>query len=475
LLAGLLLTNKREWAILCAAVLPVHLLIQLTRGVSFENSAGWYVTNVSEALVGAFCVRYFCDRDNVFDTFRGTVIYIAFGVFVAPFLTSFLDAAVVVTTTAGRDYRMVWNDRFFSNMLSNLTVTPPAVALISSWRERKLRWDRSAESILIAVLIFAIATVVFRNQLVVSRPAILYLLLPILLWAAVRFGSAGTSASLLLLATICLWDASHARGPFVNQVRSLQIFLAIVIIPLLCLGAVLEERRAVITDLKRAKEMLSNFSGKLIIAQENERRRIARELHDDIGQRVALLAIELEKAEDVDVDLHKLAAEALFKTKELAISLRDISHNLHSTGLDILPLPVALKALCATYRDEKALNAEFLERNVPDFIHADAKLCFYRIAQEALQNAAKHSGANSVLVSLVGEEAKLRLRVADDGAGFDAAEESGLGMGLSSMRERIKALGGTLTIQSAAGEGTRVEASLSPRSTTGRGSLEAAA
>jgi signal transduction histidine kinase len=238
---------------------------------------------------------------------------------------------------------------------------------------------------------------------------------------------------------------------------------------------VLEERRAVITDLKRAKEMLSNFSGKLIIAQENERRRIARELHDDIGQRVALLAIELEKAEDVDVDLHKLAAEALFKTKELAISLRDISHNLHSTGLDILPLPVALKALCATYRDEKALNAEFLERNVPDFIHADAKLCFYRIAQEALQNAAKHSGANSVLVSLVGEEAKLRLRVADDGAGFDAAEESGLGMGLSSMRERIKALGGTLTIQSAAGEGTRVEASLSPRSTTGRGSLEAAA
>jgi signal transduction histidine kinase len=307
---------------------------------------------------------------------------------------------------------------------------------------------------------------VFRSQVVYSQPATLYLLLPILLWAAVRFGSAGASASLLLAATICLWDVSQGRGPFVNEVRALQIFLAIVMIPLLCLGAVLEERRAVISHLRRAERMLSSFSGKLITAQENERRRIARELHDDIGQRVALLAIELEKAQDVGVDLQKIATEVLTKTRELALSLRQISHNLHSTGLDILSLPVALKALCASYRDEKALNADFSGQDVPDPIQPDVKLCFYRIAQEALQNAAKHSGAQSVLVSLSVRDSTLQLTIADDGAGFDAAEKSAVGMGLSSMRERIKALGGTLKIRSAAGKGTRVEAAL-PLQTAG--------
>jgi signal transduction histidine kinase len=134
--------------------------------------------------------------------------------------------------------------------------------------------------------------------------------------------------------------------------------------------------------------------------------------------------------------------------------------------LDILSLPVALKALCASYRDEKALNADFCWQDVPDPIQPDVKLCFYRIAQEALQNAAKHSGARSVLVSLSVRDSTLRLAIADDGSGFDAAEKSAVGMGLSSMRERIKALGGTLKIRSAAGKGTRVEAAL-PLQTAG--------
>lgn len=750
LLAVLLLTPPRRWPLLLGGVLPVHLAIQMAHGIPLATSAGWYVSNSAEAVIGAACIKVFSPADHVLDTFRGVLVFIFFGVFFAPFVTTFADAIVVVDSGLSNHFWTIWNERFFSNVASNVVFTPPVIALVHSWRTGSFAGRRVWEVVSLVLISVVSVIPIFRYQPTATEPIALFLLLPILLWAAVRFGAAGASTAVLFIALEAVWETTRGRGPFVNEIRSLQVFFVILTLPLFCLGAVVEEQRTAkttlvrnrrlsdliseiastfinidwdlindeintsmrrlqaflhsdmvglfelvhgnklalefcarseraetaplsidltdlpqlstalaqggvvnitgsatnsaaqrallqslsansilimpvildkslsgilligsqenaehyredtwgllrlygevifdaiqrkhtmrslaeseqrfrqiadstpmlvwmsdldgrytyvntawitftglpgekhdllgwlgcvhpddleyvrskireaherrtpfqleyrlrrndgefrwilgrgvprfasdgsflgfvgsgfdVSDLKRAEEVLSQFTGKLILAQEIERRRIARELHDDIGQRIAVLAIELEGLQTGRGNVRAAAAKLFAEAKEIAASLRAISHNLHSTGLEVLPLGTALKGLCKDFSSSQpSILTSFSEEGLPAAVSQDTKLCIYRVAQEALQNVAKHSHASEIKVELKARENRLDLTISDNGLGFDPHEHSDLGLGLSSMRERVKALRGILQIRSAPGRGTTIHASL---------------
>jgi signal transduction histidine kinase len=217
-------------------------------------------------------------------------------------------------------------------------------------------------------------------------------------------------------------------------------------------------------------ERVPDLGARLILAQEAERSRIARELHDDVSQQVALLAIDLGRLSDAGgerrPEAEHLASTALDRVQSVARSVHDLSHRLHPAKLQLLGLVAALASLQREL-SQPAMAITFSHDNVPSALPQDLSLCLFRIVQEALQNAAKHSGAHDVSVRLSGGADALALTIVDDGTGFDVDTAWGRGLGLVSMGERLEALGGALKIYSKPGAGTRLEVTVPIRSTNG--------
>ena len=217
-----------------------------------------------------------------------------------------------------------------------------------------------------------------------------------------------------------------------------------------------------ISEQQRAKEALSNVNRKLIEAQEQERSRIARELHDDIAQRLALLAFDVD-----DLATNATAAPPLRdksvalreRVSELATDVQALSHELHSPKLELLGITSAIRDFSeAAARHQNAI-VDFDAHDVPEPVAPDISLCLFRVVQEAVHNAVKHSGVPHVEVRLWGTAGQLHLVVSDRGAGFDVERaRAGQGMGLVSMAERIKLVDGDLAIESQPGRGTTIRA-----------------
>jgi signal transduction histidine kinase len=206
--------------------------------------------------------------------------------------------------------------------------------------------------------------------------------------------------------------------------------------------------------LRNSYERIRDLGSRLLQAQDTERSRIARELHDDISQQVALLSIDLELLSGVvPPDGEALAVEVMNRTQELVRSVHDLSHRLHPTKLRLIGLVSALQSLQRELsRPETAIT--FTHEDVPANLPADLTLSLFRVVQEALQNALKYSRAQAVNVNLRGGPGSLVLTIADNGVGFDVDASWGKGLGLISIGERIEAIGGTLDIRSRPGGGT---------------------
>jgi signal transduction histidine kinase len=213
-------------------------------------------------------------------------------------------------------------------------------------------------------------------------------------------------------------------------------------------------------ELRASYERIHDLGARLISAQEAERARIARELHDDVSQQVALLAIDLELLARGDHDMRgdppKLAPEVLARAHSIARSVRALSHRLHPAKLRLTGLVAAITGLQREL-SQPGLPITFTHENVPPALSNDLTLCLFRIVQEALQNAVKHSGARQVAVHLMASGDGLVLTIGDDGAGFNVDAVWGKGLGLINMVERLEPFGGTMKIRSTPGEGTRLD------------------
>jgi PAS domain S-box-containing protein len=223
------------------------------------------------------------------------------------------------------------------------------------------------------------------------------------------------------------------------------------------------------SSLRVSQESLQSLAGRLLTAQEEAAQSIARELHDVFGQKIALLSLKVSEIETLLPTQQKAAEEKLRSCREqigvLAQDLHDFSRQLHPSILHELGLEVALRAECDAYAQRNGTTLAFSAENVPETLSEDISLCLYRVAQESLHNIWKHAESNRIGVVLRASNEEIELVVEDFGKGFDIEATKGKGgLGLISMQERVRLVGGSLAITTKAGDGTRVEVHVPLRS-----------
>lgn len=500
LFATLLLTPRRMWWFYLLAAFPAHLLVQINQDIPATMILCWFVSNCSEALIGASILRYLTRSEVRFDNTHHVWVFILASL-LGPFLSSFLDAAFVELNRFGNSpYWAVFRMRFFSNVLASLTLVP----LIVTWRRvnfaalKSESWNRYLEAGLLVIGFLIVGTVSFSSRISGGsmKPALLYLPLPFLLWAAIRFGPRGSSTALIVASLFEIWGAIHGLGPFATQsaemnALSVQLFLILASMPLMFLAALIKEREEAqeiafqegeqleqaldseqrvsraLSDsqekLRQSHNQIRKLLGRLIDVQEAERRRISRELHDDLNQKIATLSMSISQLKrkvpqqdgQLVADLDQLRKTANGLTDEV----RRLSHQLHPAVLEHLGLVPALESYIASFRDEEQINVQFTADIGDVRIPFQTSICVYRVAVEALRNVARHSGAASAAVSLKRSQKVLELQVSDSGKGFDVeTSRQGGGLGLISIEERLRVLQGDCDVSSAPERGTTLVA-----------------
>jgi PAS domain S-box-containing protein len=507
LLAALLLTPIRSWWFILVCALPAHFAIQLQSNVPPTMMICWFISNSTEALVGAGLTRLIVGGPFRLVGLANTSAFLLCGVFLGPFLSSFLDSAFVRWNEWGQGaYWEIWRIRFFSNALTSLTVAP----LILVWakadygRLRRANWKRCLEAALLAVglVVVGFRVFVWHEPRPKADSAFLYAPLPFLLWEEIRFGARGATTASFVTALISIWGAANARGPFSTHspeanALSLQMFLIVVSILLLLLSAVMDDRekaqerfakafrsspdaiiisrqkdghiiewneraealfgfrrhealsrtafdlniyfceanlvRAIadtsggtslhnlelpfrtksgelrqalisaeteeiegelclivvtrdITEWRRAEEEAREVSSKLITAQEDERKRIARELHDDLNQRLALLSIEMDLlAQDAGTDRERALRHIEVmagRVREMSSEVHRLSHQLHPVKLDQLGLLVAARTFCREVSLQAGIGVHFEQHICAEWVSMSPS-AFIRIQEAA--------------------------------------------------------------------------------------------
>ena len=403
------------------------------------------------------------------DTFLGVATFLVCAVIIGPFAAAFLGAGVVLLHVKRADFSLVWEGWFLSNALTGLTLLPIIVTGVGhglSWTQQ-LTWRRALEASALLVGLLTVGILVFAGPYggPSSLPVRFYAPLPFVLWAAVRFGPGGTSASLLIITALTIWGALYGHGPFVTQspsdnLLSLQLFLLAISEPSMFLAAAMAERRRPTAALQASYGKIRDLAARLITAQDAERARVARDLHDDINQQVAALSIALSglrhrlpEGAAVRDDLALLQQRAI----DLADDVRALSHELHPGVLRHAGLVPILRAHAAVFGSRHPINVTIDADGGINEVPPQLALCLRRVAQEALQNVARHAGATCVRVTLVRTAGGLALTITDDGRGFDRpAVRPGRGLGLISIDERVRLVGGVMRIDTRPRWGTEL-------------------
>ena len=601
LVAALLLTPVRRWWMYLLAVVPAHILVHW----AYHIGAMWVAFQIGHnavlAVAAAAILRRLGASLFTFDRLDDVLVFLGTAILLPGLAAVGLVTAVNNLCTEEMIRLHGWPVNFWPSLsriwLTN-TVTflvfVPVILLCASrgrfWI-RTLRLRKFGEAIALGGLLLATGYLIFGSGYASPSwaPATFLISLPLLLWAAIRFGPAGNSLAIAAVVCVSFWRAYQGDGPFAQEsaivkVESMQLFWILLTVPLMPLAAMIQEHKFAsealaesenrfrqlfeqasvgialesmrgqlaivnpafcamfgyseaelhqmscaqlshpddlaaeaplfselcagkrtsyqidkrflrkdgtivwgrvsvsllqpqdgtepfiigmlrdISPLKQRDQELVTLTGRLIEAQEEERRRISRELHDDIGQQAAAIAADLcvlrdtmaRGSSDSAGELADLVSQL---ATELATSIHKLSHDLHSSRLQYLGLASALKDLCDKMAAQHHFTIELSVDCQVDRLPEPVELCMFRIAQEALSNVVKHSGGTTafVKVALCGET--ISLCVADDGIGFDTGAVGG-GIGLTSMRERLRLVGGKLFIKSSTDTGTELVAEI---------------
>jgi signal transduction histidine kinase len=376
---------------------------------------------------------------------------------------------------------VVWRTFTISALAGYLMVTPSVLFLTDDLSRllpisgliRRIAVRRWLEFAVLILLLLLSCSLVFRGSPAgrsAAWTAYAMTLPPLLLWAAMRFGGLGASAALLLVTVNSTLSTNHGRGPFTDQspgnnTLSLQLFIMGSGVPLLSLAILLEERKRATEQLRISHLRLRQVNRKLIGAREEEAARIAAELHDDVGQRLALVSIGLSRLRQTGVPTNALAFSEIEKLQEqtsaIARLLRGISRQLHPATLDHAGLAPALQLLTDEVGQSTGLSVRMHYQGDCSGLSRDVALSLYRVAQEGLTNVIRHSGAQEVVLSLQQTHQELVLEINDNGKGFaQTSIDPRNGLGLHSATERVRLVGGRLTVDSAPGLGTLLRATV---------------
>lgn len=609
LLAALLLMPVRIWWVALFAVLPAHVLVEYQNGVRGWTILGLYVTNCGQAVLGAAGTRWLSGRVPRLDSLRRVVVYGACAVIVAPFILSFVDTFVAVLTQweMRSNVQLHFEERFISNVLSTLTL-PPVILALAAHRRFQLRMispGRYLEAALLGLGIVVSGVLIFGAPTIATtgQPGLLYLPLPFLLWAAVRFGVDGTSVAVLSITLLsALWDVETIRGPFAAgssaaSVLTVQIFLIALAAPALLLAALIEERNRSVAELhesearyrglvetqqdlicrylpdgtltfvneaycrffgksceelvganfldllpaksarrsrdalerfvrnpatvndehtmilpggdivwqhweeypifgadgalveiqaigrdvtqrKRAEQEVARLAAHLLRAQDDERRRIARDLHDGTAQTLAAVELilgrirnEIAHERQDTIKLDRLLSEGHSLAYEALQEVRSLSYLLHPPELEHLGLVGAIQSYAEGFSRRSGIAVTVEAPDDLGRLPQAIEIALFRVLQECLTNVLRHSQSSRAYVHLFAGLNCIALRVRDCGRGIDSGVERGerdnpeaLGVGITSMRQRMLNFGGCLKITSGS-HGTKVTAIVPVRRT----------
>ena len=470
LFCALLIVPRRNWWLYVAAAFPAHVVAEVSVGMPALQLLVAFVTNCLVVLLNAYAVRRFVGGPPWFGNWHKALRYIVITAGIGPAIAALGGAFVpIMGGGALADYWMFWSHWYFANALPNLTLGPVFLIWFSDdARQGRHPSRRHVEAVTLAVLLLAACLVVaLQNQVENAlAPAMLLLPLPLLIWAAVRFGEKGASAAIFIVAVIFTWEGLHGVTlfPHPNPERSLmalQLFLTGISIPILLLGALIDE-------LRRTERTTRDVAASVMRAQDEERRRIARDLHDSTGQNLIAATLIAGRIEQALPETARPAFRQLEEMLQASIGeIRTVSYLLHPPLLDEAGLALAVRNFVEGFSERSGIAVDLDLLPHMQRLPADAELALFRVVQEALTNVARHSGSATALIRLArerhaGREAAI-LTVEDAGRGmpdFGGLRSrtigenlpTGSGVGLASMRERLEQLGGRLEIRSAVGQ-----------------------
>jgi signal transduction histidine kinase len=480
LIAALVLTPKRRWWVYLLSVIPAHIAALSPYHLGLSWLAYQIAFNSIQAIACAVILQRFRPAILYFETLREVLIFLGVSV-VVPGLANLVAIYPVVNFSSrggllahnsSDGFLAVWTSCWANNSASLIVFVPVILVCVTRGRDfiRSLSRRGVGEGSLLTALLATLTFLGYGNVHSVgdALPFVYLIPIPFLIWAAVRFGPAGACLSITLFVCVSSWCAYLGQGPFlrsvsIDRVTVLQMAWIIISAPLLCLAAVVRERRVAVEELKKAHSELKEFMPRLIAAQEQEKQRIARELHDDVVQRLALLSLELEGVQedipDVASELRTRIGALGNQTTQIVEDVQLLSHELHSSKLEYLGIVRATKHFCKEYSERQKVEIDFQSHDVPTALPTELSLSLFRVVQEALRNATKHSGVKRFEVLLWGSTGEIHLSISDRGAGFDTETAmKSTGLGLTSMRERLRLVHGELSINSQPKGGTTIHA-----------------
>jgi signal transduction histidine kinase len=482
LLIALLLTPKRTWWAFILALLLVHLLPVTSAQGSAPLAVLFYLGSVIESMGVTLFMQRFNGGIPRFDHLKSTFLFVIVAVLVAPAIGSALVVAAAALLGVGpgfniqTNYGDIWQTRFLSYAASMIILLPPALTLCVTRGGvlRNVPRRRFAElgMIVLCFIITGVLMLIVEMPQLQNLSAFLFIPMLLLLWAGVRFGVNGVSFGLLLTAGLSLWTARFGHGAFsagatTDNVLALRLLLIELGIPLMLMASLLAERRNTIRSLQASNRHVSQLAGQLISAQEEERRRIARELHDQVGQSLTTVKINLDtlRMGEQTPDTRELLEEGGRLVDGALEQVRDLSVLLRPAMLDDLGLEPALRSLLNAQAKRAGYQVVFHAQGLQPRPSRSVETICYRIAQEALTNVARHAQAKQVQLDVAVSDGRLKMTLRDDGIGFDvnakqASAAAGKSMGLLSMTERARLGDGHLEMISAPGEGTTVRLDL---------------
>jgi signal transduction histidine kinase len=476
LFCALLVVSQRRWWLYIAAAFPAHAMAEIGVGMPLSQLLVAFATNCMVALLNAYAVRRFVGEPPWFGNFRKAMLYIVIAAGISPAVSA-LGGAFVPILGGGSvaEYWIFYSHWYLANALPNLTLGPVFLIWYSDsagWTRRKPARRHIEPALLaVALLCACIVTVVAAGKLATQSllPVVLLLPLPFVLWAAVRFGEKGASSAILVVAVIFTWRILRGGGLFQGQdpengVLALQLFLTALSIPLLLLGASID-------NLRRAERTTRELATSLVRAQDDERRRIARDLHDSTGQNLIAATLIASRIEKALPEAEREAVRRLDEVLQVSIrELRTVSYLLHPPLLDEAGLGPALRYFVNGFVERTGIAVDLEISAEVDRLAPETELVLFRVVQEALGNVARHSRSKTALISLErertgsGESAVLTIEDAGKGMTEPAGVPRSIdrttdlggrpGVGLASMRERLQQIGGQLEIKSAIGRMT---------------------
>jgi signal transduction histidine kinase len=472
LFCALLIVPQRQWWLYIAAAFPAHVLAELGVGMPAMQLLVAFATNCMVALLNAYGVRRMVGGPPWFGTFHSASLYIVITAGISPAISALGGAFVpILGGGALRDYWIFWSHWYLANALPSLTLGP--VFLI--WFTDGARWSRwivSRHQIEPAVLALALAGICIMAAEVAGHmgassflAALLFTPLPLVLWAAVRYGEKGASGAILIVSVVLTWRTLRAPSLFPGEeparsVLALQLFLMGLSVPVLLLGALIDE-------LRRAERTTRQLAASLLGAQDQERRRIARDLHDSTGQNLIAATLIAGRMQD----LMPPAAAPLMRQLDDVLQqsireVRTVSYLLHPPLLDEAGLGTALRCYVDGYVERSGIAVDLNVAANFGRLPPDTELALFRLVQEALTNVARHADSETASIRLTRRHTasgpSVELTIEDAGRGMPQAGRRSLiggpgaalprqGVGLASMHERLNQIGGRLEIESDVG------------------------